>query len=51
LGTALVSHSSSWPLKTATGILRGTYQMVSEGGLHFDIEIAPFTLREPYTVH
>jgi ApaG protein len=34
-----------------TGILRGTYQMVTEGGTHFDVEIAPFALREPYTVH
>jgi ApaG protein len=39
------------PLKTSTGIMRGTYQMVSEGGAHFDVEIAPFALHEPYTVH
>ena len=44
-------YTSGWPLKTPTGILRGTYQMVSEGGTHFDVEIAPFALREPYTVH
>jgi uncharacterized protein affecting Mg2+/Co2+ transport len=25
--------------------------MVSESGAHFDAEIAPFTLKEPYTVH
>jgi ApaG protein len=44
-------YTSGWPLKTPTGILRGTYQMVTEGGTHFDVEIAPFALREPYTVH
>ena len=43
---------SSWcPLKTPMGMMRGTYQMVSSGGDHFDIEIAPFALRARYTVH
>ena len=43
---------SSWcPLKTPTGLMRGTYQMVTEDGDHFDVEIAPFALHEPYTVH
>jgi ApaG protein len=44
-------YTSSWPLKTPMGVLRGTYQMVSESGSHFQVEIAPFGLREPYTVH
>src|SRR6202140_3844614 len=44
-------YSSGWPLNTSNGVLRGTYQMVSESGAHFDAEIAPFTLKEPYTVH
>ena len=44
---------SSWcPLKTAMGTMQGTYQMVRTGdGGQFDIEIAPFALRAPYTVH
>ena len=43
---------SSWcPLSTPTGIMRGTYQMVTPTGEQFDAEIAPFTLSEPYTVH
>ena len=43
---------SSWSnLKTATGVMHGTYQMVSEGGAHFDVEIAPFGLKAPYTIH
>jgi ApaG protein len=44
-------YTSGWPLNTSNGVLRGTYQMVSESGAHFDAEIAPFTLKEPYTVH
>src|SRR5882672_3980221 len=43
---------SSWcPLKTPTGAMRGTYQMNRMDGTQFDIEIAPFGLRPPYTVH
>jgi ApaG protein len=44
-------YTSGCPLKTSTGVMRGTYQMVTEGGVHFDVEIAPFALQEPYTVH
>jgi ApaG protein len=44
-------YTSGWPLQTSSGVLRGTYQMVNESGGHFDIEIAPFALHEPYTVH
>lgn len=43
---------SSWcPLRTPTGMMRGTYQMARPGGEVFDIEIAPFGLRARYTVH
>jgi ApaG protein len=43
---------SSWcPLKTPTGMMRGTYQMSRTGGEQFDIEIAPFALKARYTVH
>lgn len=43
---------SSWcPLKTPTGIMRGTYQMANSEGERFDVEIAPFALRARYTVH
>ena len=44
-------YTSGCPLPTSTGIMRGTYQMVTEDGNPFDIEIAPFALHEPYTVH
>jgi ApaG protein len=43
---------SSWcPLKTPTGTMRGTYQMVGADGTEFDVEIAPFALRARYTIH
>ena len=43
---------SSWcPLKTPTGVMRGTYQMLRPDGGQFDIEIAPFALKARYTVH
>lgn len=43
---------SSWcPLRTATGMMHGEYQMVRSDGTHFEIEIAPFGLRARYTVH
>jgi len=43
---------SSWcPLKTPTGIMRGTYQMKRAGGGQFDIEIAPFALKARYMVN
>ena len=44
-------YTSGASLKTSCGVMRGTYSMVTEGGDHFDVEIAPFSLQEPYTVH
>jgi len=42
---------SSWcRLKTPTGKMHGTYQMLRKGGEQFDIEIAPFGFRARYTV-
>src|SRR3979490_819415 len=35
-------YTSGCPLKTSTGVMRGTYQMVTEDGDQFDVEIAPF---------
>jgi ApaG protein len=43
---------SSWcPLKTPTGVMHGTYQMVRADGGRFDIEIAPFALKARYRVN
>ena len=44
-------YTTGGPLKTSTGHMRGTYQMVTDDGSHFDVEIATFTLKEPYTIH
>ena len=44
-------YSSFVTLAAPTGAMRGTYQMISEDGTPFEIEIAPFALREPYTIH
>jgi ApaG protein len=44
-------YTSGCSLRTSSGIMRGTYQMVDEEGQHFDVEIAAFALHEPYTVH
>ena len=43
---------SSWcPLKTPMGMMYGTYQMGAEDGTQFEIQIAPFGLKAPYTVN
>ena len=43
---------SSWcPLKTPTGMMRGSYQMVRTNGEQFDIEVAPFGLKARYVVN
>jgi ApaG protein len=44
-------YTSGCRLKTPTGVMCGTYQMAGENGDAFDVEIAPFALDEPYTVH
>lgn len=37
---------SSWcPLKTSSGLMHGTYQMLRSNGERFDAEIAPFGLK------
>ena len=44
-------YTSGCPLSTSSGLMRGTYEMVTPDGRRFDAEIAPFALHEPYTVH
>ena len=52
LGPGESFEYSSWcPLKTVTGVMRGTYQMMREDGNQFDVEIAPFSLKARYTLH
>ena len=40
-------YTSGTPLSTPSGIMSGTYQMVSESGENFDIEIPTFSLDTP----
>jgi len=42
-------YTSGTPLATPSGIMGGTYQMVSESGENFDIEIPTFSLDTPST--
>jgi ApaG protein len=42
-------YTSGCPLTTPFGSMHGTYQMVNQAAEQFDIEIAPFTLSEPYS--
>ena len=44
-------YTSGCPLPTPFGSMHGTYQMVTTSGDSFDVEIAPFALTEPYTIH
>jgi len=41
-------YTSGCPLTTPFGSMHGTYQMINNSDEKFDIEIAPFTLTEPY---
>lgn len=44
-------YTSGCPLATPFGLMQGSYQVVNQHGEMFDVEIAPFQLSEPYTVH
>jgi ApaG protein len=44
-------YTSGCPLPTPFGSMRGSYQMVTEGGEAFDAEIATFELSQPYLVN
>ena len=44
-------YMSFCPLCTSFGTMRGTYQMVNSAGEQFDIEVAPFSLSEPFAIN
>ena len=44
-------YTSACPLSTPVGTMRGTYQMVTDDGVSFDAEIAPFTLAQAQAVN
>jgi ApaG protein len=43
-------YTSGCPLTTPFGSMHGTYQMINQANEQFDVEIAPFTLTEPYSL-
>ena len=43
----IFEYTSGTPLSTSSGFMGGTYQMVSEAGENFDIEIPTFSLDTP----
>jgi ApaG protein len=43
-------YTSGCPLTTPFGSMHGTYQMIDQSGEQFDVQIAPFTLTEPYNM-
>lgn len=52
LGPGESFQYSSWcRLETPTGHMRGTYQMLGDRGREFEINVAPFGLKAPYTIH
>jgi ApaG protein len=44
-------YSSYAVLETPVGAMQGSYQMVTDGGAHFDAPIAPFRLAMPALLH
>jgi ApaG protein len=44
-------YTSGCPLKTPFGSMRGSYEMITERGERFLVDIAPFILREPGAYH
>jgi ApaG protein len=44
-------YTSGCPLPTPLGSMVGSYEMVTPTGEAFEVEIAQFDLRGPYTVH
>jgi ApaG protein len=45
------SYTSGCPLPTPSGIMIGTYRMVDESGVAFDVAIPAFSLDSPHTKH
>jgi ApaG protein len=44
------TYTSGCPLKTPSGIMSGTYQMATQAGSGFDIQIPAFSLDSPYAI-
>jgi len=48
---AAFEYESACPLPTSSGTMRGQYQMISESGENFEIEIPEFYLIAPQALH
>ena len=44
-------YTSGCPLDTPMGTMHGSFRMVRDDGTLFDVEVAPFTLAEPFAVN
>jgi ApaG protein len=44
-------YSSGAVLETEVGTMRGSYSLLADDGLQFDVEIPEFTLSPPRTLH
>lgn len=44
-------YSSGAILETEVGTMRGSYRMLADDGLEFDVQIPEFTLSTPRTLH
>ena len=44
-------YTSGAIIKTETGTMQGSYEMLREDGLRFEAPIPPFLLARPHTVH
>lgn len=44
-------YTSSCPLPTPVGTMKGSYRMVAEDGMRFDVPISEFVLATPRTLH
>jgi ApaG protein len=44
-------YTSGCHLPTPFGVMRGSYQMLTQTGDRFESEIAPFYLQGPYSIH
>jgi ApaG protein len=44
------SYTSGCPLRTPSGIMLGTYQMIDEDGRSFEVAIPAFSLDSPFTM-
>lgn len=45
------SYTSGCPLRTPSGIMAGTYQMVTSTGERFEVDIPAFSLDSPHAKH